>query len=137
MSHVSVHVIRALVSFPDGRCVVGDLGMNIPLTLGFEKLRSEEMLQPTETDPPPDSLQPGVPHSSQVHGQGGRTVSEREGTLWRWISVKELVFIFLACSVGAALFRSRDNLNFDLAWQEPLDTKLYRNSKFPFDEEKL
>ena len=95
------------------------------------------MLQPTETDPPPVSLQPGVPHSGQVHGQGGQRVSEREGTLWRWISVKELVFIFLACSVGAALFRSRDSLNFDLAWQEPLDTRLYHNSKFPFAEEKL
>lgn len=98
----------------------------------------EGMLQPTETDPPPVNLQPGVPNISQVHHeQSSRRVSEREGTLWRWISVKELVFIFLACSVGAALFGSRDSLNFELAWQEPLDTKLYHNSKFPFDEEKV
>ena len=97
------------------------------------------MLQPSESETPSVNLQAGVSpasHVMQVHGQGGKA-AEREGTLWRWISAKELVFIFLACSVGAALFRSRDNLGFEVAWQEPLDTKLYLNSKFPYENEKL
>ena len=66
----------------------------------------------------------------------GSQRSERP-SLWKWVSLKEVVFIFLACSIGAALFRVRDSSMFQLAWEEKLDTLLYRNGKFPLNNEKL
>ena len=35
-------------------------------------------------------------------------------TIWKWISLRELLFIFAACSVGAALFQAQD----DVRWVE-------------------
>ena len=67
-----------------------------------------------------------------------RIEKENQGTsVWKWISVREFIFVLLACSVGAALFQTRDSLNLVLSWQERLDPALYRNSKFPFGDEKL
>lgn len=74
-----------------------------------------------------------APAPSRSQGQGAR----EKHTIWKWISAKELVFIFLICSVGAALFRSRDNLRFVLSWQHVLDKGMYANGRFPFGEEKL
>ena len=58
-------------------------------------------------------------------------------SLWKWVSLKEVVFVFLACSIGAALFRVRDSTMFQLAWEKKLDPLLYRNGKFPLPNEKL
>jgi hypothetical protein len=51
--------------------------------------------------------------------------------------MKEVVFVFLVCSIGAALFRVRDVAVFQLAWEERLSPLLYRNGKFPLTSEKL
>ena len=79
-----------------------------------------------------------------IPGGGGAGVvgSERPNraqrpSLWKWVSMKEVVFIFLACSIAAALFRVRDATMFQLAWEEKMDTQLYRNGKFPLNSEKL
>lgn len=48
-----------------------------------------------------------------------------------------MVFVFLACCVGAVLFQTKDSVVFELSWQEKLDAYLYRNSKFPMNDEKL
>ena len=34
----------------------------------------------------------------------------KRAAIWKWVSVRELVFVFAACSVGAALFQTRDNV---------------------------
>ena len=51
--------------------------------------------------------------------------------------MKQLVFVFLTCCVGAAFFQSRDKLGFMLSWDLELDTNLYSNGKFPLEHEKL
>lgn len=58
-------------------------------------------------------------------------------TIWRWINTKELIFIFLACSIGAALFQTKDSVIFELAWQEKIDISHYQNNQFPTESEKL
>lgn len=65
-------------------------------------------------------MQPSESPPQQPHRQQGLRIPEEEregrrqvGSLWRWISLRELVFIFVACSVGAALFRTRDNVRLE------------------------
>lgn len=94
------------------------------------------MLQPVSE--PVEATETVVQTEAAPASQEGRERELRGSSrLWRWISMREVVFIFLACSVGAALFQTRDNLQFELAWQEDLDVKLYKNSMFPFGDEKL
>ena len=64
------------------------------------------MLQPSET--PVRSVE-GLSLPEQVREEKRRP--ERP-TIWRWISLRELVFIFAACSVGAALFQARDDVKY-------------------------
>ena len=90
------------------------------------------MLQPAE---PPPVLQPVVVSVGVPAEQSAR--DQEKTTIWKWISVKEVVFVFMACSIGAALFRSKDNLQFENTWTQKIDTKLYRNAQFPFGDEKL
>lgn len=62
------------------------------------------MLHPSESlAHPPQGL--NLPEGGREEGRKTESVS-----IWRWISVRELVFIFAACSVGAALFQTRDNV---------------------------
>lgn len=86
---------------------------------------------------------PPVPQqvpTSQL-GDQGAALSAKSGpqrpSLWKWVSMKEVVFVFLACSITAALFRVRDSATFNLAWEEKLDPLLYGNGKFPLNSEKL
>ena len=51
--------------------------------------------------------------------------------------MKQLVFVFLTCCVGAAFFQSRDKLGFMLSWDLELDANLYSNGKFPLEHEKM
>ena len=106
------------------------------------------MLQPTES---PQSSPASIPTlqpqpQAQFYQQPGPGVvnlglgaSGRRETpsLWKWISLREMVFVFLACCVGAVLFQTKDSVVFELSWQEKLDAYLYRNSKFPMNDEKL
>lgn len=89
------------------------------------------MLQPLDEQPP--LL---VPISASQVASGGGRETEARG-LWRWMSMREVMFVFMACTVGAALFQARDRLRLAPTWQRELDTNLYRNGKFPFGDEKL
>ena len=51
--------------------------------------------------------------------------------------MKEVMFVFLACSIAAALFRVRDSAVFHLAWEEKIDLLQYHNGQFPLTSEKL
>lgn len=81
-----------------------------------------------------------VPVAEPQLVDAGAALSQRprqRPSLWKWVSMKEVVFVFLACCIGAALFRVRDATMFHLAWEEKLDPLLYRNGKFPLNSEKL
>ena len=67
----------------------------------------------------------------------GQTSRPQRPSLWKWVSMKEVVFVFLACSIAAVLFRVRDTAKFHLSWEVKLDPLLYRNEKFPMNNEKL
>ena len=85
----------------------------------------------------------GTQQQQQLVGVGGvgvtgsqRAPPVRPSPL-KWVSMKEVVFVFLVCSIAAALFRVRDSAVFQLAWEERLDPLHYRNGKFPLTSEKL
>ena len=67
------------------------------------------MLSPSDSPAQQQGLQEGLSLP-----EGGREGFERKKSesvnIWRWISVRELVFVFAACSIGAALFRARDDV---------------------------
>ena len=54
-----------------------------------------------------------------------------------WVTKKELLFVFLACSLAAGLLRTRDTVVVEQAWREKIDVSLYRSGKFPLEDEKL
>ncbi len=89
------------------------------------------MLQASDLATEPPAVQ--APAALRSQGQGAR----EKATIWKWISAREVVFVFLTCSVGAALFRARDAVRFELSWHHILDTSLYKNGRFPFGDEKL
>ena len=64
------------------------------------------MLQPSES--------PARPAEGFSLPEERREDSKRteKTSIWRWISVRELVFIFVACSVGAALFQTQDDVKY-------------------------
>ena len=110
------------------------------------------MLQPSESpsslyqSPGDQSIQnqhyqqiPSTGLQGSSHGEtaGVDSGQQAKRTIWRWITTKELIFIFLACSIGAALFQTKDSVIFDLAWHERMDISLYQNGKFPTENEKL
>jgi hypothetical protein len=92
------------------------------------------MLNPSDSPAPPQALQQGLslPEGGRERTERGKTESV---SIWRWISVRELVFVFAACSIGAALFQARDNVRFVQAWTRDLDTSSYQNKKYPLEHE--
>ena len=54
-----------------------------------------------------------------------------------WVTKKELLFVFLACSLAAGLLRTRDTVVVEQAWREKIDVSLYRSGRFPLEDEKL
>ena len=81
------------------------------------------MLQPSESPPQQPRRQQGL-RIPEGESEGRR----QAGSLWRWISLRELVFIFVACSVGAALFRTRDNVRLETL-PSPISLSLLKLSK--------
>ena len=95
--------------------------------------------EPSVSQPPvtrnPVEQPPGVgwqhcqqSSSSPVHPKHG---------FWQWITFKEVVFVFLLCSAGALLFRSKDTVQFYTIWKEKIDTNHFANLKFPVEDEKM
>lgn len=62
---------------------------------------------------------------------------QRKRGIWQWITFKEVVFVFLVCSSGALLFRSKDAVQFDTIWKEKIDTGHFANLRFPVEDEKM
>lgn len=60
-----------------------------------------------------------------------------ERSLFKWVSLKELLFVFLACSIVAVLLRTQDILEFQPIWNNTLSTAQYKNQKFPVKGEKM
>ena len=60
-----------------------------------------------------------------------------ERSLFKWVSLKELLFVFLACSIVAVLLRTQDILEFQPIWNNTLSTEQYKNQKFPVKGEKM
>ncbi len=92
----------------------------------------------------PSHIPAGVPAGQQntqpssSDGQSSGTSSKKPGgSLFQWVSAKELVFVFVVCSFGVLLFRAKDEFQFVLSWDEKLDISNSANSKFPVDDEKL
>lgn len=50
---------------------------------------------------------------------------------------KELIFIFVACSLAAGLLRTRDTVTVESVWRQSIDPRLYSNGRFPEEGEKL
>lgn len=64
------------------------------------------MLHPSES---PARQQQGLNLPEGGREEGRKT---ERGNIWKWVSLREMVFIFTACSVGAALFQARDNVRY-------------------------
>lgn len=53
-------------------------------------------------------------------------------------STKELLFLIAVCVTGAFLFRgAQESASLWLSWEEFIDPKLFENSDFPLDHERL
>lgn len=72
----------------------------------------------------------------ELQGERERRPTELVDSVLRWVSLKELVFVFIACNVVAALIRDQDRLEFRPVWNQSLTTENYANKKFPLRGEK-
>lgn len=61
---------------------------------------------------PPAQLQQAEQSVSLPEGVRDERRKTERVSIWKWISLRELVFIFAACSVGAALFQPRDDVKY-------------------------
>lgn len=78
------------------------------LTKYLCKIIHVKMLQPSDSPAAhPQRSQYSLNLSEDRREEGKRP---KRTTIWKWISVRELVFVFVACSVGAALFQTKDNV---------------------------
>ena len=83
----------------------------------------------------PNTLGQQLPSSDGI--PSGSSTIKPGNSLFQWVSVKELVFVFVVCSFGVLLFRAKDEFYFVPVWNENLELSDYTNSKFPMDNEKL
>ena len=62
-------------------------------------------------------------------------------SVFKWVSFKEILFLFVSCSVLAFLLRSQDTIQFKLVLNittgEDVARENYANQKFPLKNEKL
>lgn len=76
------------------------------------------------TDAPSTAQPPSVP---PTHSPPNR----------RLVTKRELLFVFIACTLAAGLLRTRDTAAVSMAWRETIDTGLYENGRFPEEGERL
>lgn len=69
--------------------------------------------------------------------QSPRQQNEDINSLSKWVSVRELCFVFLACSVVAVLLKNQDRLEFRVLWNESFSAEHFGNGKFPLESEKM
>ena len=85
----------------------------------------------------PQQQLPGELQQQELQGEGERKPTELVESVLRWVTFKELVFVFIACNVVAGLLRVQDRLEFKAVWNHSLSTEHYSNRKFPFRMEKM
>ena len=66
-----------------------------------------------------------------------RARNSPENPILKWVTFKELFFVFVACSVVAMLIRTQDKLEFSLVLKDSLNTEHFQNRKFPVRGEKV
>ena len=75
--------------------------------------------------------------SAGIGGHEERRPPELLEAVFKWVSLKELVFVFVACNVMAALLHDKDRLEFKPVWNQSLSANSYQNKKFPLQREKM
>ncbi len=78
-----------------------------------------------------------APYFTTRQPEPKRDVTAQENVVLKWVSLKELIFIFVACCVAAMLMRTRDNVDFNIVLQDTVNVQKYSNGKFPTRGEKL
>ena len=71
------------------------------------------------------------------HSDARRNGKAEGNVLFKWVSLKELIIMFVACCVVAMLMRTKDNVDFNIVLKDSINTNKYRNAKFPTRGEKL
>lgn len=84
-------------------------------------------------------LSAGLQQQSGVHmlPEQERKPKNLATSILKWVTMKELVFVFFACNTVALLIRVQDRLEFSPVWNQSLKTEFYQNKKFPMNHEKL
>lgn len=67
----------------------------------------------------------------------GTTTSQKDSNIFKWVTYKELLFVFIGCCIAAMLIRSKDELDFSIVLNDKIDSSLYKNGKCPGRREKL
>ena len=98
---------------------------------------SEASFRPVETPLGHNVMEQTMQSWGQYLQQGGGSPGGPKKGIWQWITFKEIVFVFLLCSSGAVLFRSKDSIQFNTIWKETIHTGHFTNSKFPVEDEKM
>ena len=80
---------------------------------------------------------PGGLQQHELQGDRERKPTELVESILRWVTFKELVFVFIACNVVAGLLRVQDRLEFRAVWNHSLTTEHYSNKMFPHRMEKM
>ena len=75
--------------------------------------------------------------SHHVAARHGAFRNRQESGLFKWVSLKELLLIFVACSVVAMLIRTKDTVEFSVVLRDNIKTNLYTNGKSPSRKEKM
>lgn len=112
--------------------------MRINLSYKNIEIVMEHQVHFSQHSSPPVLVAPSTGSAGhQLQRDHERTPPELVDSVLRWVSLKELVFVFLACNVVAALLRDNDRLEFKPVWNQSLTTERYSNRKFPLREEKV
>ena len=89
-----------------------------------------------QSPPQPVYQHPGVYSSHTSAPNQGRPETQDE-SLFKWVSLKELIFVFAACSIVVVLIRAQDQLDFNIVLTDNLSIHHYSNKKFPLRGEKM
>lgn len=95
------------------------------------------MLQPSSSPQHLPSFSGSEQQPSSNVAPPQREAGPSSPSLWQWLSTRELVFVFIVCSLGVLLFRTKDEFQFVPVWKELVELSHFENSKFPLDDEKL
>ena len=101
----------------------------------FTKL-AKIMLEPVSPSPQAHQLSTAEKPraAAQASHRGGGPSSPN---LWEWVRKRELAFVFLVCSLGVLLFRTKDSLMLAPVWRESLQSTTAADSDSLYYEDML